>query len=194
VKRVRAENKLKTIIRLKNVIMSHNLDGICDVARFANQPGMEIFFQPIEQNYNTPEDQRWWEHTDNWPRDTDKAVRVVEQLIEMKRKGFRIANSYEQLKVMIPYFRNPDSLRVTTQSHEAHEHRPLCSALNMLQIQANGDVTTCTNQKPVGNIKTTAVREIWENRPHWWESGCCLERRLTEAEREAVSLRPVASG
>jgi len=194
VKRVRAENKLKTIVRLKNVIMSHNLDGVCDVARFANQPGVEVFFQPIEQNYNTPEDARWWEHTDNWPRDTDKVVSVVEQLIEMKRQGFRIANSYEQLKVMIPYFRNPDSLRVTTQSHEAHEHRPLCSALNMLQIQASGDVTVCTGQKPVGNIKTMPVREIWENRPRWWESGCCLARRLTEAEREAVSLRPVASG
>jgi MoaA/NifB/PqqE/SkfB family radical SAM enzyme len=192
VKRVRAENKLKTIVRLKNVIMSHNLDGVCDVARFANQPGVEVFFQPIEQNYNTPEDARWWEHTDNWPRDTDKVVSVVEQLIEMKRQGFRIANSYEQLKVMIPYFRSPDSLRVTTQAHDAHEHRLLCSALTMLQIQANGDVTTCTSQKPVGNIKTRPVREIWENRPHWWESGCCLERRLTSEERKALSF-PVSS-
>jgi MoaA/NifB/PqqE/SkfB family radical SAM enzyme len=194
VKRVRRENKLKTIIRLKNVIMSHNLDGVCDVARFANQQGMEVFFQPIEQNYNTPEDPLWWEHTDNWPRDTQKAVRVIEQLIAMKRQGFRIANSYEQLKVMIPYFRDPDSLRVTTQSHEAHERKANCSVLTMLQIQANGDVTTCTSQKPVGNIKTTPVREIWENRPRWWESGCCLERRLTTAEKETVSLRQVASG
>jgi MoaA/NifB/PqqE/SkfB family radical SAM enzyme len=194
VKRVRDENHLNTVIRLKNVIMSHNLDGVCDVARFANQPGMEVFFQPIEQNYNTPEDQRWWEHTDNWPHDPEKAVRVVEQLIELKRQGFRIANSYEQLKVMIPYFRDPDALRVATQSHEAHEHRALCSTLTMLQIQANGDVTVCTGQKPVGNIKTTPVREIWANRPHWWESGCCLERRLTAAERQTVSLGSVAGG
>jgi MoaA/NifB/PqqE/SkfB family radical SAM enzyme len=194
VKRVCRENNLKTVIRLKNVIMSHNLEGVCDVARFANQPGMEVFFQPIEQNYNTPEDAQWWEHTDNWPRDTERAVQVVERLIEMKRQGFRIANSYEQLRVMVPYFRNPDSLRVTTQSHEAHERKANCSALTMLQIQANGDVTTCTSQKPVGNIKTAPIREIWENRPRWWESGCCLDRRLTAAERETVSLRPVASG
>jgi hypothetical protein len=117
---------------------------------------------------------------------------VVEQLIEMKRQGFRIANSYEQLKVMIPYFRNPDSLRVATQTHKAHEHRPLCSALNMLQVQANGDVTVCTSQGPVGNIKKTPVREIWENRPHWWESGCCLAHRLTPGEKRPVPL-PVTS-
>jgi MoaA/NifB/PqqE/SkfB family radical SAM enzyme len=67
VKRVRKEHNLRTLIRLKNVIMSHNLDGVCDVARFANQPGMEVFFQPIEQNYNTREDPRWWEHSENWP-------------------------------------------------------------------------------------------------------------------------------
>jgi MoaA/NifB/PqqE/SkfB family radical SAM enzyme len=188
VKRVRKENNAQTILRLKNVIMSHNLNGICEVARFAKQPGMEVFFQPIEQNYNTPEDARWWEHSENWPRDTEKAVRVVEQLIDMKQHGFPIANSYEQLKVMIPYFRDPDSLRVVTQEHEAHEHKVICSSLSMLQIQANGDVTTCTGQGPVGNIKTMRIREIWQNRPHWWTSGCCLERRLTSAERKAHSL------
>ncbi len=190
--RVRGQNKLKTIIRLKNVIMSQNLEGVCDVARFARQPGMEAFFQPIEQNYNTPEDSKWWEHTENWPRDTEKAVRVVEQLIRMKRGGFPIANTYQQLQVMIPYFRNPDSFRVSTQSHQAHEHKATCSALTMMQIQANGDVTTCTSQKPVGNIKTAPVREIWESRPHWWTSGCCLERRFTSAEKERISF-PVVS-
>jgi MoaA/NifB/PqqE/SkfB family radical SAM enzyme len=187
VKRVRKAQRLKTVIRLKNVIMSHNLDGVCDVARFARQPGMEVFFQPIEQNYNTAEDPTWWEHTENWPRDTDKAVRVVEQLTQMKRQGFPIANSYEQLEVMIPYFRNPAALRVSTQSHRAHERKAICTALTMLQIQANGDVTTCPSQMPVGNIKTTPVREIWDNRPRWWESGCCLERRLSQEERTAVS-------
>lgn len=192
VKRVRQEHELDTQIRLKNVIMSHNLDAVPDVARFANQPGMDAFFQPIEQNYNTAEDPLWWEHSENWPQDTEKAVRVVDDLIKLKRQGFRIGNSYEQLEVMIPYFRDPGSLRVMTQSHEAHEHKPLCSALTMLQIQANGDVTVCTGQKPVGNIKTTPVREIWENRPHWWTSGCCLERRLTKDERKALSL-PVST-
>lgn len=188
VRRVRQEHNLHFKLRLKNVIMSHNLDGVCEVAEYANHPGMEVFFQPIEQNYNTPEDPRWWERSDNWPKDSEKAVRVVQQLIQLKKDGYRIANSFKQLEVMIPYFRNPDSLRVTTQSHDAHEHKALCSALNMLQIQANGDVTVCTSQKPVGNIKTTAIRTIWETRPHWWESGCCLERRLSCAERESLYL------
>ncbi len=192
VKRVRKQNHGRTLIRLKTVIMSHNLDGVCEVARYANQEGMDVFFQPIEQNYNTPEDPGWFEHSENWPRDTEKAVRVVQQLIRMKQDGYRIGNGYEQLEVMIPYFRRPEALRVATQSHVAHEHRSLCSATTMLQVQANGDVTICCSQKPVGNIKTARIREIWENRPHWWESGCCLEWRLTPAEKATFSL-PVLS-
>lgn len=192
IKRVCAEKGLGTTLRLKCVIMSHNLDGVCEVARFANRPGMEVFFQPIEQNYNTPEDPRWWEHTENWPRDPGKAVRVVEQLIQMKDEGFRIANSHEQLRVMIPYFCDPDAMRVMTQSHQAHEHRALCSALTGLQIQANGDVTVCNAQPPVGNIKSARIRDIWARRPQWWKSGCCLDRRLTPAEKQELSL-PVLS-
>ncbi|HLY60748.1 MAG TPA: radical SAM protein [Terriglobia bacterium] len=189
IQRIRKEHNLKTLIRLKTVIMSHNLDGACDVARFANQPGMDVFYQPIEQNYNTPEDQNWWEHSENWPRDTEKAALVVKQLIDMKREGFRIGNSYAQLEVMIPYFRNPGASRISTQSHSAHERQLFCEALNMLQFQANGDVTTCCSQKPVGNIKAASIREIWEKRPRWWESGCCLGWRVTSAEKES---KPVA--
>ena len=179
-------------IRLKNVIMGHNLDDTCEVARFANQDGMEIFFQPIEQNYNTPEDSKWFEHSDNWPRDTEKAIGVVRQLIAYKKQGWHIANSYEQLETMIPYFRNPDSMRVSVQSHSAHERRALCSALTTLDFRANGDVVACFGQAPIGNIKKTPIREIWENRPHWWDSECCLDRRCSVAEKEQLSLVSIA--
>jgi MoaA/NifB/PqqE/SkfB family radical SAM enzyme len=191
-RRVRAEQKLDYTIRLKNVIMAHNLDDTCEVARFANRDGMEIFFQPIEQNYNTPEDSKWFEHSDNWPRDTEKAIAVVRQLIAYKKQGWHIANSYEQLETMIPYFENPDSMRVSVQSHSAHERRALCSALTTLDFRANGDVVACFGQAPIGNIKKTPIREIWENRPHWWDSECCLERRCSDAEKEQMSLVSIA--
>lgn len=185
--RVRKQKGLDTIIRLKTVVMAHNLDDLEKVARFASQHGVEVFYQPITQNYNTPEDPLWFEKSYNWPLDTEKTVRAVRKLIEMKRGGFPIANSYTLLEAMIPYFRDPGSLRVLTQS-QATERRISCSALTLLQVQANGDVTTCCAQKPVGNIKSTSIREIWESRPHWWESGCCLERRMTEAEKKIVSF------
>ena len=54
--RLRKEERLGYAIRLKTVIMQQNLDDVCNVARFAAENGVEVLYQPIEQNYDTPED------------------------------------------------------------------------------------------------------------------------------------------
>ena len=180
--RVRKEHHLDFTIRLKNVIMSHNLHDTVEVAKFGNQEGMDVFYQAIEQNYNTPDDTQWYLHSDNWPKDTGKAVANIEQLIQLKQQGYRIANSVPQLEAMIDYFRDPDRNRFAIMAHSAHESRRSCAAITNLQLQANGDVTVCTGVPPVGNIKETAIRTIWENRPRLWKGGCCLEKRCSTNE------------
>ncbi len=169
--RLRKEHGLKYSIRLKTVIMDQNLSGVADVARFAAQNGMDVFYQPIEQNYNTEEDPDWFRHSPTWPKDKAQAVRAVEELIRMKQSGSPIANSMAQLEAMIPYFEDPDAMRVRVQGHAGHEQRPFCGALTTIQLQANGDVTACCSKPPVGNIKELSIRTIWENRPPWWEEG-----------------------
>jgi MoaA/NifB/PqqE/SkfB family radical SAM enzyme len=187
--RLRREERLGYRIRLKHVLMSHNTADTLALARWAGEQGVEIFFQPIEQNYNTPEDPQWYLHSDNWPRDTARVVANVRELIRMKQSGAaHIANSLEQLEAMIRYFEEPDAWRVAVQTHCAHEKRRLCHALTTLQIQSNGDVTVCTGVPPVGNFRERPIREIWEGRPHFWQAGCCLEKRCSEAE-----LRQMAS-
>jgi hypothetical protein len=91
-----------------------------------------------------------------------------------------IANTLAQLELMIRYFGDPEASRVAVQSHSAHENQLLCSAMTMLQIQANGVVRTCTSREPVGNIKAQTICEIWQTRPRWWIEGCCLVERLRE--------------
>lgn len=177
-KQMRQEKSINFAIRLKTVIMRQNLDDVANVARFAKQNGLEVFYQPIEQNYNTEEDAGWFRQSHTWPENSQRAIAVVKELCELKKQGFPIANTLEQLEVMIPYFADPEVSRVAVQSHSAHEHQLLCSAMTMLQIQANGDVRTCTAREPVGNIKSQKIREIWRMRPRWWLEGCCLEERL----------------
>jgi MoaA/NifB/PqqE/SkfB family radical SAM enzyme len=84
-------------------------------------------------------------------------------------------------------------MRVAMQSHTAHEHKPICSALTTIQLQPNGDVIACYGKPPVGNIKTTSIRQIWESRPRWWREGCCLNERCTTAEKELLSIGNVAA-
>jgi MoaA/NifB/PqqE/SkfB family radical SAM enzyme len=189
-KRMRQEHGLKYTIRLKNVIMSYNLVDTVKMAHYAAENGFEIFYQPIEQNYNTPEDEEWWLHTENWPKDTKLAVANVKELIKLKGEGLPIRNSIAQLEAMIPYFDDVAAHRLTVQAHAGHEKVASCSALTMLQIQANGDVTVCTGAPPVGNIKETPIREIWAQRPKLWRQGCCMEKRLTKDELHTIELAP----
>ena len=172
--RVREERKLPLQILLKTVIMEQNLDGVCDVARYATSRGVDVFYQPIEQNYNTPADPLWFSASVTWPRDIDKAVATVEELLRLKRDGLNIVNSERQLEVMIPYFRDPVGRGAVTKGHLAHQRKPQCSVNSMAQLNSNGDVVTCSQRPPIGNVKTTPFRQIWENRPGQWAAGCCL--------------------
>ncbi len=162
--------------------MSHNLHDAVEIARFGNEEGVEVFYQAIEQNYNTPDDAEWYLHSDNWPKHPAQATATVGKLIELKREGYRIANSYEQLEAMVSYFGDPGANRMAIMAHSAHESRRSCVALTNLQLQANGDVTVCTGAPTVGNIKQAPIRQIWEERPKLWESGCCLEKRCSVDE------------
>jgi MoaA/NifB/PqqE/SkfB family radical SAM enzyme len=175
--RLRAERGLRYIIRLKTVLMSHNIQSAAEVARFAGDNDMEVFYQPIDKNYNSAEDDRWFETAPTWPKDPEIAAATVNELIRLKRKGYPIANSFAQLEAMIPYFRDPMSLQAAVQGQAAHEQAPNCSALTTLQIQANGDVGACHLKAPFGNIRHGSIRQIWADRPRYWEQGCCLAGR-----------------
>jgi MoaA/NifB/PqqE/SkfB family radical SAM enzyme len=187
-KRIRAEHRLGYAVRLKTVIMEHNLHDVANVARYASENGFEVFYQAVEQNYNTPEDPRWFETSENWPRNTERAVDAVRELIELKKQGLPVRNSFQQLDTMIPYFRNPDAMRVSVQQHTAHLKHAICSALTSIQVMPNGDVLTCFGMPSVGNIRTQSIREIWANRPQWWKGGCCHEKRFSAAEAENRGL------
>jgi len=191
-RRTRAERGLGFAIRLKTVIMRQNLRDVANVAEFAARNQAEVFYQPIEQNYNTPEDPHWFETSENWPANPEDAIAAVRQLIVLKRRGLPIRNSFGQLEAMIHYFQNPDAMRVSVQSHTAHLKYPVCSALTNIQVMPNGDILPCFGKPPVGNIKTAGIREIWSQRPKWWRSGCCLEARCSVAERQNLGLTAIS--
>jgi MoaA/NifB/PqqE/SkfB family radical SAM enzyme len=70
--RLRREEGPRYQIQLKNVLMRQNLDSAVDVARFAAEKGIRVFYQLIEQNHNTEEDEFWYRTSPNWPDDPDK--------------------------------------------------------------------------------------------------------------------------
>jgi MoaA/NifB/PqqE/SkfB family radical SAM enzyme len=187
-RRIRAEKRLRFVIRLKTVVMEHNIGDLAAVAGYAAENGFEVFYQPIEQNYNTPEDSRWYEHSENWPKDPARAKDAVRELMALKQRGLPIRNSMQQLETMVSYLGDPDRMRVAVQDHSGHEKVRICAASTFLQIMPNGDVLSCSSMPAVGNIRSGSIREIWRRRPAWWHGGCCQEARCTPAERENKGL------
>jgi MoaA/NifB/PqqE/SkfB family radical SAM enzyme len=172
--RMRAQESLHYKIQLKTVVMRQNFEAVTDIARFAGEKGVDVFYQPIEQNYNTEADPLWYEKSPNFPPDRGKVVQKVDELIALQEQGLPIRNSRAQLEVMKNYFQDPGGLSQAVQGHSAHEGRQLCSGIIGLQIQANGDVRNCSRMPTFGNIRETPIRELWRNRPQYWLSGCCL--------------------
>lgn len=175
----RREHGLEYEVLLKTVVMSINLHGLDEVARFATERDIDVLYQPIEQNYGEPDNPGWIAESANWPTDTGAAVAAVERLIELKRSGARIANSERDLERMAAYFRDPDRYRVRIQNHDFSGR---CSALGLLQVQANGDVMVCFSAPPIGNFLEAPVHRLWAGRPALWQDGCCMKRRMSPAE------------
>ena len=83
-----------------------------------------------------------------------RAIEVVDRLIEMKRAGHSIYNSYEQLDAMKIFFNNPDDILNTITCDVGSTN---------FAIDPYGNVRLCFNMDPVGNIKENLPEEIWLN-------------------------------
>ncbi len=188
--RLRRDEKLGYDIQLKTVVMRQNLDAASGVAHYAAEKGFGVLYQALAQNYDTEEDPQWYKTSPNWPRDTEKAEQVVDQFLKLQEQGLPIRNRRSELEAMKRYFRDPDGLRVAILSHNSHEARVYCSGMTCLQIQANGDVATCSQIEPCGNIRQTPIRELWAARPQHWLTGCCREspQKRTEAEISPLKI------
>jgi MoaA/NifB/PqqE/SkfB family radical SAM enzyme len=141
-RRLREQEGFAYSIRLKTVIMAHNLDHVAEVAHFAAANGLDVLYQPVEQNNNAPDDPRWFERAPTWPRDSEKAVATVDQLVDLQRKGLPIVNSEGEFNAMRSYFLDPGGQGTAVQAHAAHEGHALCASLGNMQIQPNLTVST----------------------------------------------------
>jgi MoaA/NifB/PqqE/SkfB family radical SAM enzyme len=107
-----------------------------------------INFQPVD---------RWSPETYNelWiddPRDRADMLAVRDELIALKRKGAPIMNSELILRAWDDHFLSKPA---------ADEYRPCRVGMRNYFIRPDGAVEVCWYYKPIGNVRTSAAREIW---------------------------------
>jgi hypothetical protein len=114
-----------------------------------------ISFQALDQNFGAKYDQGWFKENEFWPEDFTELENAINNLINMKKKGIRIDNSFEQLNAFKNYYKNP-----------AKEINKQCfSGFKNFIINEFGKAMLCWNMPAVGNLLIDRPERIWNSKP-----------------------------
>jgi len=146
----------KINITLNTVINRYNLDELPDLVKFAHKNKLNgIKFVEVRVEFIKDEKIR----EEMWPKDKKKVNLVMDKLIELKREGYPIFNSVENLELIRKYF-----LKSAPTFKKIYCNLPF----DQFCIAANGDVLSCflANKffpKNLGNLRLSNPKNIWES-------------------------------
>jgi MoaA/NifB/PqqE/SkfB family radical SAM enzyme len=94
----------RTMLGTSTTLLAQNLPRSAALAHDLGARGVDrIFFQPVQGGFKDPDGTGWPYTSDLWP-DPDVATAAVDGLVEAKRGGVPITNSFEELDYMKAYF------------------------------------------------------------------------------------------
>ncbi|MGN0013921.1 MAG: radical SAM/SPASM domain-containing protein [Candidatus Gastranaerophilaceae bacterium] len=153
-------------INLATIMLPENLDEIVYLIEYATKNHLKnIMFQLIEDknSFHAYADRKEID-TDNYviPEEykktvmdmAEKAIPIIDHLIEMKRAGHAIANSYEQLEAYKIFFNNPEDIIKAITCDVGSTN---------FAVDPYGDVRLCFNMKPIGSILEKTPQELWNS-------------------------------
>jgi MoaA/NifB/PqqE/SkfB family radical SAM enzyme len=144
-------------INILTVIMEQNLDELEALARWVKHDRRldQIAYQAVVQTFMTEPDREWYrkeELNETWPKDLAKVHAALDKLIELKSRGYPIANPISQFEVMKSYFEDPNRF----------VKRRGCNVGNYgVHVDPNGDVFLCHAMRPIGNARHQTIRQAW---------------------------------
>lgn len=162
---------------LCSVIMDENLDELESLAKWMHDnPKLDwLYFMAVAQPNNTPYEEKWQaEYDELWPKDKEKAVSVINNLLMLKEGGINISNSESQLKAFRAYFKNPQNF--------VNKAKCIIGGTS-INVNAYGDIYLCFTNKPIGNIRKDNIVELLHS-----EKVTRLRRELAECKQNCHLL------
>ncbi len=149
---LRAESQ-EMIININTVILNQNLDELVNLSCWVDeQPINGIIFQAVSSPNNVQYSRYWYKNEFKylWPQETGKVHSILDELMERKKRGSKIINSFKQIECFKDYFLNPES------SIEALR----CEVDRALKIDGCGNIKMCDFSQPIGNANTISLTEL----------------------------------
>jgi MoaA/NifB/PqqE/SkfB family radical SAM enzyme len=135
-------------IIIKPTINKKNFRYLPDMVQWTKEIGATALnFQPMDRWTKETYDELWVDKNEY-----DDVQQVVDQMIELKRRGEPILNSELVISLLVPHFREESA---------PPEAMPCRVGLRDFFIRTNGDIEVCFFYPPIGNIKEHSARELW---------------------------------
>ncbi|WP_406670523.1 radical SAM protein [Methanolobus sp. ZRKC4] len=140
---VKAKESMKNSLLLNCVISGKNLDDIEELIQLTRELDVKISFEPLYEFGGIGNDT--WEKLGI--RDMQKYRTVVDRIIEMKKEGYPIINSYTYLKMV----------RDLKTEFTCHANDII------LDVTADGSIENCrVHRSPIGHI-SEGIGNVWES-------------------------------
>ena len=150
------EHRCNTLVFLKTVIHSDNVDRLIHMVKLAQDKHCIITFQPLSSPFGRPYQSDWYKNEPLWPSDDRLAVlhREIDNLISMKKENAPISNSLHEMEQWHQYFNCPE------QFEKNSDDSPCLIGYNNLYVFSGGEVKYCPTRPMIGNIKNQSIRDI----------------------------------
>jgi len=142
----------KVCLVIATLLMGYNMEEIIPLVNWVESKNLNgIIFQPLYNNFGRKYDAYWYKENEFWPNDTNKMNRVIDSLIERRKKKSKIINPVKQLVLLKEYFKDPNidtSLK--------------CSVgIKNYAINERGEALLCFWLTPIGNALKQKPQELW---------------------------------
>lgn len=105
------------------------------------------------QPNNTSPLEDWWHSGLGaiWPKNPDRTVEIIQKIIDLKQKGYKIGNPSSQLKAFQAYYVEPKKF----------VKRKQCNLDRCVLVSSVGDIYLCYDFEKIGNIKQDRLIDMW---------------------------------
>jgi MoaA/NifB/PqqE/SkfB family radical SAM enzyme len=156
-----AETQIPVVI--ETILMKPNMGELIDLVKLARKKKIEgIIFQVLtaanvhniyDDKKNSVPEELWYKTDPFWIDDAAAFAGLVEELIAMKRNGFPIINSFEQMKYFPLYFSDQRSIAKL----------PCTAGISNFMVDPFGRARLCYSLMPIGNILEHKPLDIWRS-------------------------------
>ncbi len=149
------KNKKRTNVCIATVIMKQNLNQLPGLIDFVGREKFDgINFQPLIQNIGSDYKKNWHKSSDMWPDDADKTNKIIDEIINRKKKGSKVLNSVKQLELTKLYYEDPNR----------HANYKCLVGDNNFAINEYGRVLICFFMEDIGDITKENPAKLWNSR------------------------------